>query len=195
MALFDKWTLVSVGRDKVINQWDLRDGSLITTIPTFEDLESVQVFPISQKKYKIFNFIEIISISRSKKKKLVATGGSRGVIRVWDFDADNYEIASQACLPTSTYTKNEDNTSGIDCNKNSILMKKLGTGIDYMFYSKRENESGLIFVVVMSDQTILYYGLTSIPLIQEKMFIGWNDEILDLAPIQSINVFLIFRCN
>jgi WD40 repeat protein len=35
----DGWTLLSVGRDKVANAWNLRDNSLITTVPVYEALE------------------------------------------------------------------------------------------------------------------------------------------------------------
>lgn len=35
----DGWTLLSVGRDKVANAWNLRDNTLITTVPVYEALE------------------------------------------------------------------------------------------------------------------------------------------------------------
>ena len=65
-GILDEDRLVSVGRDKVINFWSLKHGKHVHTIPAYQELESVCLFP-----------------SRGGKEYVV-TGSMRGDLKIWD---------------------------------------------------------------------------------------------------------------
>lgn len=73
----DGKTLVSGGRDKVLNLWDLDRGVLRRTTPVFETLESVGLVEVA------------VEVGKGKAKEgetrlAVFTGGDKGVVRLWD---------------------------------------------------------------------------------------------------------------
>lgn len=96
LGLLDEWTLVSCGRDRVICVWDLRKFSLIKTVAVFEELEGLLILPETVLGSKIG---ESPIPKRKKPNQLVLTVGTRGLIRVWDVEAEK-EIFSTAPPPT-----------------------------------------------------------------------------------------------
>ncbi|KAK4057285.1 U3 small nucleolar RNA-associated protein 13 [Microbotryomycetes sp. JL221] len=69
--------LVSGGRDRVINVWDLERGVLRKTMPVFETLESIGLVdvPVAEGKGKA---------KEGLTRRAVFTGGDKGVVRLWD---------------------------------------------------------------------------------------------------------------
>jgi len=68
--------LISVGRDQVINFWNLSKYELIRTIPAFEPLEGIFTVPE--------NLVQKIKETKSVKGPLVITGGEKGLLKIWD---------------------------------------------------------------------------------------------------------------
>ena len=66
----DGWTMLSAGRDKIVNVWELRTYAKIKTVPTFESLEGIAVIQDSP------------SLS-SKDGVRFVTAGERGALREW----------------------------------------------------------------------------------------------------------------
>ncbi len=49
VGLLNSEILVSVGRDKIIALWDLKSRSLISTIPVYEEIETLLTVPNTLK--------------------------------------------------------------------------------------------------------------------------------------------------
>jgi U3 small nucleolar RNA-associated protein 13 len=73
--------MVSGGRDKVLNVWDLDKFSLIYTIPVYEPLESVVVLP------KDLAHPRHAAKDLNSKAVYVLTAGESGLLKIWDLVA------------------------------------------------------------------------------------------------------------
>ncbi|KAK4701048.1 U3 small nucleolar RNA-associated protein 13, partial [Phenoliferia sp. Uapishka_3] len=94
----DGKTLVSGGRDKVFNVWDLERGVMRRTVPVFETLEAVGVVEIeAQPSGKGKGKEE----GENEKKWAVWTGGDKGQIKLWDL-ATGDAIAQGDDVPDAT---------------------------------------------------------------------------------------------
>ncbi|BGP00204.1 U3 small nucleolar RNA-associated protein 13 [Rhodotorula toruloides] len=87
--------LVSGGRDKVVNVWDLERGVLRKTMPVFETLEAIGLVEVPQSSDRKGKGKE----TDASRRKAVFTGGDKGVVRLWD-------------LQTGEQIKTADETAG-----------------------------------------------------------------------------------
>lgn len=90
--------LVSGGRDKVVNVWDLERGVLRKTTPVFETLEAIGLVevPVATGKGKG---------KEGQTRRVVFTGGDKGVVRLWDL-LTGEQIATEA--PSSVTGKTHE---------------------------------------------------------------------------------------
>jgi U3 small nucleolar RNA-associated protein 13 len=88
--------LVSGGRDKVVNVWDLERGVLRRTMPVFETVESIGLLEVEMEEGKGKG-------KEGAKKRVVFTGGDKGVIRLWDL-ATGEPLAGKAIAKTAGKT-------------------------------------------------------------------------------------------
>lgn len=162
----DGWTLLSAGRDKVVNLWDLHDYSCKMTVPTFEAVEAVCIIHSGTLLSSFLN-----SCKKSTKKKrsgsletYFITVGERGVVRIWNSDG-------AVCLYEQ---KSSDVTvsSDMDESKRGFTTATL-----------LPSDQGLLCVT--ADQQFLFYVPVDFPeskseLVLSKRLVGYNEEILDI---------------
>ncbi|KAJ3016175.1 UNVERIFIED_CONTAM: Transducin (beta)-like 3 [Siphonaria sp. JEL0065] len=72
--------LLSGGRDKILNVWELSSGELLKTIPTHEAMEAVGLIPESTRKILFKN------LALKNCSMIAYSGGEKGIIRLWDLD-------------------------------------------------------------------------------------------------------------
>lgn len=89
----DGKTLVSGGRDKVVNVWDLERGVLRKTLPVFETLEAVGIVDVPEAGAAVDKKGKGKETGRTRKA--VFTAGDKGVIRLWDLQT-NEQIKTEA---------------------------------------------------------------------------------------------------
>ena len=87
----DGWTLLSGGRDGVVIMWNLRDYSKVATIPVFEAVEGILCLdyvelPSNLRKKKSKDFITQMDDRASLNTIFFATGGEKGIVKVWRSD-------------------------------------------------------------------------------------------------------------
>ncbi|KAK9499793.1 hypothetical protein O3M35_002763 [Rhynocoris fuscipes] len=142
--------VASCSRDKVIILWDFKTGRQLHVIPVFESVESLVFLP---KKF---------IVPESEKKVsgglCVATGGEKGVIRIWD-----------VC-----------NVSELYCQQNSLIesaKEDSGLAITHLIYNKLTNS----FLVSSVDHNLLFYNFDTFTCTNQ--LIGFSDQVLDIISI------------
>ncbi|CAM6091154.1 unnamed protein product [Calypogeia fissa] len=153
----DGFYLVSAGRDKVVNVWDLGDYTLQTTIPVYEAVETVRVVPDD---YILPGANVNTSAANGVSHGVVfLTVGELGVIRIWNSNG-SVCLYNQKSSDAIKSPPKEDSKGGII---QATIM------------------SGGRIMCVTADQCLLFYeSVNGEDLKLYKRLIGYNEEIIDL---------------
>uniref|UniRef100_A0A1J3DCT9 Transducin beta-like protein 3 n=1 Tax=Noccaea caerulescens TaxID=107243 RepID=A0A1J3DCT9_NOCCA len=177
----DGWTLLSAGRDKVVNVWDLHDYSCKTTVATYEVLEAV-ITVRSGTPFASF----VASLDKKNKKKKTAsqdsthfiTFGERGVVRIWKSEGS-------VCLY-------EQKSSDITVSSEDQESKRGFTAATML-----PCDRGLLCVT--ADQQFFIYSVVEnveeSELVLSKRLVGYNEEIADMKFLGYEEQFLAVATN
>lgn len=176
------WNLLSAGRDKVVNIWDLRDYHCRATIPTYEPLEAVCVLPTGSRLVSVMNQSRALPENRKKSGAAPVyflTVGERGILRIWYSEGALclYEQKSSDAIISS----DKDELKGGFV---SAVLLPLTQGV----------------MCVTADQRFLFYNLDEsdegkCDLKVSKRLIGYNEEIVDLKFLGDEEKFLAVATN
>ncbi|KAK9885462.1 hypothetical protein WA026_010957 [Henosepilachna vigintioctopunctata] len=142
----DKTHFISSGRDKVMILWKFMEDTPLKTIPFYESIECIVSLP---EKFKVPHF------KADPECYYIASGGEKGVVRVWDVTNVREVYVQDNSLVTSA--------------------KEGGIAISRLLLHP---ESKTLAVVTV-EQNIVLHHLKSFAC--TKQFIGFIDEILDIA--------------
>ncbi|CAN0878554.1 Protein TORMOZ EMBRYO DEFECTIVE, partial [Linum grandiflorum] len=175
----DGRTLLTAGRDKVVNVWDLNDFTCKTTVLAYEVLEALSII----RSGTLFSsFLDALNQRHGKGTSdssgiNFATVGERGIVRLW-----NSERAT--CLYEHKYS-DVTVTSDIDDDQSRRGL----TGVVAL-----PNDLGLLSIT--ADQQFLFYSPTSEgELVLNKRLVGYNEEILDMKFLGEEENFLAVATN
>ncbi|ERN15499.1 transducin beta-like protein 3 [Amborella trichopoda] len=160
-------TLLSAGRDKVVNLWNLPNYSFRMTVPSYEVLEAVCVINPGTA---LAAALDQSQLSIMKKKGtgstpiFFLTAGERGILRIWSSEGGIclYEQqASDAVISSSEEEPKLGFTSAVILPSNQGLLC-VTADQQFLFYSPTH-----------SEEMKFHLNLT-------KRLIGYNEEIVDL---------------
>ncbi|KAG9457271.1 hypothetical protein H6P81_001779 [Aristolochia fimbriata] len=176
------WTLLSAGRDKVVNLWDLRNYSFKMTVPTYEVLEAVCVVHGGST---FASYLGTHLFEKNNRKSngsppiYFLTVGERGIIRAWS-SAGASCLYEQEYSDTSVSSEKNDERRGFT----SAVMLPCNQG----------------FLCVTADQQFLFYLPTRCDggkfcLSLSKRLVGYNEEIVDMKFLGEDEHFLAVATN
>ncbi|KAH7404644.1 hypothetical protein KP509_15G036100 [Ceratopteris richardii] len=156
--------LLSAGRDKVVNVWNMQDFSLQTTVPVYEAIEAICIFPDDS---------ELLQVCYKKLKKskdnggiplCFLTAGERGTIRIWLAEGGKcvYEHLSSDAMVLSDKEEEKRGFTG------AVLLPSANK-----------------LMCITGDQRLLFYtveksDMGDVSLGISKRLIGNNEEVIDL---------------
>ncbi|XP_065889853.1 transducin beta-like protein 3 isoform X3 [Dysidea avara] len=166
VAVFaDETTMISVGRDKIIIIWNIKEGKSQKTIPVFESLEGVALIPDDSSCH----------VEGRDNMTLVLTAGEKGVIKLWD-------LTNWRCVK-------EFGSITVGAGQGEHPEENLQSGYTQLLYHHHLKS----IVGVTFDHNIMVYGLPEMEV--EKQLIGYNDEILDIVLVGVNNSLVAVATN
>ncbi|KAK4351097.1 hypothetical protein RND71_030410 [Anisodus tanguticus] len=171
----DGWTLLSAGRDKVVNLWNLHDYGCMTTIPMFESLEAVCIIgPESPFAASLASSTNPQTKKRSDVPAInFITVGERGLVRIWSADRALC-LFEQKSSDITVSSDDEDSKRGFT---SALILPA----------------SQELLCVTADQQFFLYYpegSEGSLNLVLRKRFVGYNEEIADMKFLGDEEQFL-----
>ncbi|CAL7933041.1 unnamed protein product [Xylocopa violacea] len=155
----DKDYLVSSGRDRVLILWDISSGTSLRIVPVYEEIEDAFIIP------KIIS-LSVPFYTEEKNTIYVAAAGKEGIVKVWEMRTGRKVYVQQ----NSITSVEEHQGAKKEAPKPSIT---------HLLYDKTTNN----FAVVTVDHNIIIYTLNTFENV--KQFVGYSDEILDIAYLGS----------
>ncbi|VAH36346.1 unnamed protein product [Triticum turgidum subsp. durum] len=173
----DGLTLLSAGRDKVVNVWDLRKYASKKTVPAYEMIEGVSFIGPGS------GILACLGVEAAKLKEKTdgyfLTVGERGIVRIW-------------CLESAVCVF-EQQSSDVTINSENEESRRGFTATTML-----PDDQGILCVT--ADQQFLFYSCTrtdegTFQLNLYKRLIGYNDEILDLKFVGEEEQYLAVATN
>ena len=178
----DGATMVTSGRDQVLNIWDMKSFRLLKTLPVYEALEGVVALPGefyqgSEKGTK--------AVAKNKSKKqdsfshgqslLFAVAGQKGIVRVYRLtreggSSSGKEGISCQCIAERPPPQAQPAFTGILWRPDPVC------------------EGGGNIVVITEDHNFLFLNRS---LSIQKLIVGFNDEIIDIKPVHGSTRFAV----
>ncbi|KAF5810790.1 putative transcription factor WD40-like family [Helianthus annuus] len=167
----DGGTLLSGGRDQVVNMWNLHDYSCTKSIPTNEAIEAVCVIGTTT------SFALCLQSKKTGDKSAVQflTVGEHGIVRIWNSHG-------AVCLfqqASSDVTVSKDDEEEAKRGFTSAVMLPSGQGLlcvtadqEFLFYSPIESQEGRFQLNL------------------NKRLVGYNEEIVDMKFVGVEEQFL-----
>lgn len=173
----DGYTLASVGRDKVLNFYDLRNMCHLKTSAVMEELEAVCILP-DEKGFELLGEGSQSLESRKRKFRstgthVIITGGERGVLRFFKFSIKAHDKQSFQIEPLLQVNAANGSISASDIEKSHFGLKT----IDFLPKSSD-------LVVTTADNAVIYFNINQ-NVKRRHQLMGSFDEILDMAILRE----------
>ncbi|GAM22584.1 hypothetical protein SAMD00019534_057590 [Acytostelium subglobosum LB1] len=179
--------LISAGRDKVLNLWDLKTGKLIKTVPIMQELGGIVSLPQS-----FYSSDVMPDMFKSKlaniKNKLKSSTQFAEKIAVDDVTIviGGYDVMRAWCMETGECIWNDGDVEFKK--KDDKEMEQ-----DPLFTITNVLNNGDTFAAITSEHNIVIYDYDSLD--KRNEIIGYNDEIVDIKYINANEIAVATNSN
>ena len=181
----DGFTMATGSRDKVINFWELRQFTLMKTFPVYEEVEGLCIVSelgtgsshsrVPQKgSQKKRQRLSEDAASEHHARGFLACVGSKGVARVWRFEAkDRMELDEQS--------RRGGRDDLLRCTLVTEQPRPNGSTVGYTRLLHYSQAGSLI--AVNAEHNLLFMDFASLS--PTRQIVGYNDEVLQLKYIEQ----------
>jgi len=207
----DGYMLVSAGRDKVINFYELRQHAHLKTVPVMDVLEGVVILSREDSR-KLLKTFPAPTVDRTEY--VVITAGEKGTLRIFRVEMMGKDVSSFLCqmlfqVPVNPIRAEYAVTADGKVPSAASLSSSKIVSTSALFAADATSSSaggggalpasaltGLLYlrgsgqvVVTTADQNICFFSIadtvesggSEASLVMSKLLPGCNDDILDLA--------------
>ncbi|KAJ3081689.1 Transducin (beta)-like 3 [Rhizoclosmatium hyalinum] len=169
--------LLTGGRDKILNVWDLETGELTKTIPTHESMESVGLIPEVSKRH----LAKTLSIKNCSG--IAYTAGEKGIIRLWDLESGD-------CIMTQPSDQNASHEiSDVLVVEDKHQLVAVTTDHNFLFYDMT-SELQRVHQIVGYNEEIVDVRFVSPD--ESLLAVASNSEQIKVMDLESSNCDILY---
>ncbi|KAJ3073761.1 U3 small nucleolar RNA-associated protein 13 [Podochytrium sp. JEL0797] len=172
--------LLTGGRDKILNLWEVATGELMKTIPTHESMEAVGLVNESTRR------ILTKSLKLTNSPLIAYTGGEKGIIRLWDLESQEC-IMLQKSETNSSYEISDLLLTPYASDKHEIVA--VTSDHNFLFYDM-ENELERCHQIVGYNEEIVDIAFVN----PEESFlaVASNSEQIKIMDLEGSNTEILY---
>ncbi|KAI9349083.1 WD40-repeat-containing domain protein [Obelidium mucronatum] len=169
--------LVSGGRDKILNVWELSSGELFKTIPTHEAMEAVGLVPEATRRVLVKN------LSLKNCNMIAYTGGEKGIVRLWDLESGD-------CITTQKSEVNSSHEiSDILLVEDKSEIVAVTSDHNFLFYDMIKDLSRCHQIVGYNEEIV---DVAFVSPQETYLAVASNSEQIKIMDLQSSNCDILY---
>lgn len=185
--------LVSGGRDRVVNVWDLERGVLRKTIPVFETIESVGLIKGTDEAESA---VGKGKAKASERLPLLFTGGDKGVVRIWDLstgqvvqEAPSLEGGKVHEITQVLYTPGVGTLTSIHVDQNIIVRSVATLAVERQIIGFNDEVIDLAFLSLPAASSSSDAPSTSTQ--DSHLAVATNSDLIRVYDLAAFNTSLL----
>ncbi|KAI8618546.1 WD40-repeat-containing domain protein [Chytriomyces sp. MP71] len=169
--------LLTGGRDKILNLWEVATGEIIKTIPTHEAMESVGLVSESTR-------LQLVKKLGLDSNTLIAySGGEKGIIRLWD-------IASGECIITQpSETNSSHEITDVLLVEQTNKLVAVTSDHNFLFYDAFESLARTHQIVGYNEEIV---DICFVNPSESCMAVASNSEQIKIMDLESSNCDILY---
>ncbi|KAJ3415807.1 Transducin (beta)-like 3 [Chytridiales sp. JEL 0842] len=170
----DGQVLVSGGRDKILNVWNLESEEVVQTIPIHESVETIGI---------VKNAYQTSLSTADSPGIFVYTGGEKGIIRIWD-------TSTGTCVLSQTPEKNSKHEiQDIIYLSEQQQLVAVTSDQNFLFYDLTNKMERCHQIVGYNDEVI---DLAFVTGSESRLAVASNSEQLRVYDLESSNCEILY---
>ncbi|CAN0052238.1 unnamed protein product, partial [Choristocarpus tenellus] len=191
--------VITGGRDRVLNVWDIKRSVLLKTVPVYEEVEGLQVLPRDGEFYSHKKSDQSGSTKGFPVGRRVAVAGSKGVLRVFELEFKVHALTVSKTIRQAKKLKTGKRSSDFDSKAPPKVSCRCVMTQNNRAASHKAGYTSLLLdgqrgglIGVTADHNIVLLGAAERRdeaagvVVSKRQIVGYNDEIIDIKHMPQV---------